>query len=45
MSAKKTVCIAYIHPGQVSSYFTESLIASLFWDQNRRRRIRNIYQE
>jgi len=45
MSAKKTVCIAYIHPGQVSSYFTESLVATLFWDQNRRRRIKNIYQE
>ena len=41
----KSVAIAYIHPGQVSSYFTESLIASLFWDHQRRRRIKNIYQE
>lgn len=42
---RKNVCIAYIHPGQVSSYFTESLVASLFWDHSRRRRIKNIYQE
>lgn len=42
---RKNVCLAYIHPGQVSSYFTESLVASLFWDNSRRRRIKNIYQE
>ena len=41
----KSVALAYIHPGQVSSYFTESMIASLFWDRQRRRRIKNIYQE
>lgn len=46
-----TVAIAYIHPGQVSSYFTESLIGTLYVDVGRElariapRRIRNIYQE
>ncbi len=50
-AARKDVCIAYIHPGQVSSYFTESLVATLFYDRmledagHRPRRIRNIYQE
>ena len=42
---KKTVALAYIHPGQVSAYFTESIIATLFWDAARRRRIKNIYQD
>lgn len=43
----KSVVLAYIHPGQVSSYFTESMIASLFYDRMGRRppRIANIYQE
>ena len=43
----KSVVLAYIHPGQVSSYFTESMIASLFYDNNANRppRIANIYQE
>ena len=45
MPSPKSVALAYIHPGQVSSYFTESLLASLFWDNQRRRRIKNIYQE
>lgn len=44
-TAPKAVCIAYIHPGSVSSYFTESLLAALFWDRSHRRRIANIYQE
>ncbi len=44
-SERKNVCLAYIHPGQVSAYFTESLVASLFWDSQRRRRIKNIYQD
>jgi len=40
------VVIAYIHPGQVSSYFTESLIVSLLSDLNKpRRQIVNIMQE
>ena len=30
----KSVVLAYIHPGQVSSYFAESMIASLFYDQH-----------
>ena len=43
----KSVVLAYIHPGQVSSYFAESMIASLFYDQHAGRppRIANIYQE
>lgn len=50
-AARKTVAIAYIHPGQVSSYFTESLLATVFYDfaqeamGNRPRRIANVYQE
>lgn len=40
------IVIAYIHPGQVSSYFTESLIVSLLSDMNKpRRQIVNIMQE
>lgn len=40
------VVIAYIHPGQVSAYFTESLLVTLLADVNRpRRRIVNIMQE
>ncbi len=40
------VVIAYIHPGQVSSYFTESLMVTMLADVNRpRRRIVNIMQE
>lgn len=30
---KKTVCIAFIHPGQTSAYFTTSLAATLLYDQ------------
>lgn len=38
---------AYIHPGQVSSYFMESMLATVFYDRSGRRppRIPNIYQE
>lgn len=40
------VVIAYIHPGQVSAYFTESLMVTLLDDVSRpRRRIVNIMQE
>lgn len=40
------VVVAYIHPGQVSSYFTESLMVTLLTDVSRpRRRIVNIMQE
>lgn len=45
------VVIAYIHPGQVSSYFTESLMVTLLDDVaaqdrgDRRRRIVNVMQE
>lgn len=45
MAKKKTVCLAYIHAGQVSSYFTESMIASMFLDIRTGRQIKNIYQE
>lgn len=43
----KSVVIAYIHPGQVSSYFAESMIATLFYDRMGRRppRVANVYQE
>lgn len=43
----KSVVLAYIHPGQVSSYFTESMIASLFYDRmgSRPPRVANVYQE
>lgn len=43
----KSVVIAYIHPGQVSSYFCESMLATVLWDVSGRRppRITNIYQE
>ena len=45
----KRVCIAYIHPGQVSSFFCESLLATVLYDawghRDRPRRIQNIYQD
>lgn len=43
----KRVVLAYIHPGQVSSYFTESMVATLFYDHMGRRppRVANVYQE
>lgn len=50
-AGEKSVALAYIHPGQVSAYFTESMIATLFYDVaqetagRRPRRIRNIYQD
>lgn len=46
-----TVAIGWLHPGQVSGYFCESLVATLLWDVSqeqlgvRPRRIRNLYQE
>lgn len=41
-----TVVLAYIHPGEVSAYFTESLVVSLLVDiGNPPRRIVNILQE
>lgn len=40
------VVLAYVHPGQTSAYFTESLITTLLADFTRpRRRIVNILQE
>lgn len=42
----ETVVLAYIHPGQVSSYFTESMLVSLLVDWGSPpRRIVNILQE
>ena len=43
----KSVVIAYIHPGQVSSYFCESMLATVLWDvwAAKPPRITNIYQE
>lgn len=40
-----TVVIAYIHPGQVSAFFTHSLIMSLMHDQGLNRRIVGIEQD
>ncbi len=38
-AVKDRVVVAYIHPGQVSSYFCESLTNLLMWDQATSRRI------
>jgi hypothetical protein len=35
----ETVCLAYIHPGQTSAYFTECLVNLLMWDRADARRI------
>jgi hypothetical protein len=35
----ETVCIAFIHPGQCSAYFTTSLVGSLLFDRSTERRI------
>ena len=48
---RDTIAIGYIHPGQVSSFFMESMLVTLMVDcgaelaRQRPRRIRNIYQE
>jgi hypothetical protein len=39
------VVIGYIHPGQVSAFFTHSLIMSLMSDQGLHRRIVGIEQD
>lgn len=38
-AATDRVVVGYIHPGQVSSYFTESLTNLLMWDQATSRRV------
>lgn len=38
-AATDRVVVGYVHPGQVSSYFTESLTNLLMWDQATSRRI------
>jgi len=39
------VFIAYLHPGMVSGYFHESLMATVMWDMSGPRRIANLMQE
>jgi len=39
------VVIAFIHPGQVSAYFTTSLLASMLYDQNGSRHIVGLLNE
>lgn len=39
------VVVAYIHAGQLSSYFTESLVATLLLDQQRKPKIVGLLQE
>jgi GT2 family glycosyltransferase len=40
-----TVSIAFIHPGQVSAYFTTSLLGTMLYDQNGPRRIVGLTNE
>lgn len=42
---RETVVIAYVHPGQTSSYFTTSLIGSLLYDRATSQRIVNVLEE
>ena len=44
-AAASTVCIAFIHPGQCSAYFTTSLVGSLLYDRATSRRIVNLKNE
>lgn len=44
-TASQTTCIAFIHPGQCSAYFTTSLVGSLLYDRATSRRIVNIKNE
>jgi hypothetical protein len=39
------VCIAYLHPGQVSAYFLESLLATTLYDSRTSRHITGLIQE
>lgn len=41
----ETVCVGYIHPGQCSSYFTQSLVNLLMWDQLSMRRVTGCLNE
>lgn len=41
----KRVVIAYIHPGQVSAYFLEGMLATVLLDQNTERRIQTVLQD
>lgn len=41
----KRVVLAYIHPGQVSAYFLEGMLATVLLDQNTERRIQTILQD
>lgn len=40
-----TVCIAFIHPGETSAYFTTSLVGSLLYDRATSRRIVGLHNE
>jgi hypothetical protein len=41
----RTVCVAFIHPGETSAYFTTSLLASMLYDQASDRHIVAIINE
>lgn len=41
----KRVVLAYIHPGTVSAYFLEGMLATVLLDQNTERRIQTILQD
>lgn len=42
---RATVCVAFIHPGETSAYFTTSLLASMLYDQATDRHIVAIVNE
>ena len=42
---RDTVVIAYVHPGQTSSYFTTSLIGTLLYDRATSQRVVNVLEE
>lgn len=42
---RETVVIAYIHPGNVSAYFTKSLLLTLLFDRARAQRIVNVLDD
>lgn len=41
----RTVCIAFIHPGETSAYFTTSLLATMLYDGNTDRHVVSIINE
>lgn len=43
--ASDSTCIAFIHPGQTSAYFTTSLVGSLLYDRATAQRITGLHNE